>query len=311
MRAHVLVTEADGHLGYGLVENLRAHGYDVSAGVRGSTSERKLEPLRILGARIIDVDVARPDKLAPALQGVEGLFHLAPSMASDPHAAAATGGGVTPVEGVVNVLAAARDAGVKRIVFTTGPATAGAVEKRAWEFTRANGLPMVAVEPSIILGPGFFRHSPCTKTFEKILRGNLPALPRLDASYVDVRDAAELHRLAFEHTDAQGSYPATGIYARIEEIARLIEQIDPSVHVPHRLLPTWLLRPVAVIDAVASRVLGSRRRLSVEWIDEIDNANRNAGRDDKAARDFGWAPRPFRETLADTLAWIRQTFMTR
>jgi dihydroflavonol-4-reductase len=309
MRSRVLVTEADGHLGHGLVENLHAHGYDVSAGVRGSTDERKIEPLRMLGAKIIDIDVARPDKLAPAMAGVEGLFHCSTKSSTDPQHPTSPENGTTHEEGVLNVLAAARNAGVRRIVLTSCPATSGAVETRAWEFTRANGMHMVAVEPAVILGPGFRSHSPSTETLERILRGKLPALPRLNANYVDVRDAAELHRLAFESEDAHGSYPATGIYARIEDLANLIEEIDPSIHVPHRLLPTWLLRPAALLDAMASCLLGARRRLSPALLAELDRDAGGASRDDDAARALGWAPRPFRETLADTLAWIRQTFI--
>ena len=236
MGARVLVTEADEHLGYGLVENLLARGYEVNAGVRHAGDERRAAPLRILGAKVVDLDVDRPDKLAPAMTGMDGLFHTQSVRATQPRGIEGASG-TTPVEGMLNVLAAARNAGVKRIVFTSRTSTTNRLEERAWEFTRANDMEMVAIRPSAVLGPGFRRHSPCTETIERILREQLPALPPLNTSYVDVRDVAELQRRAFERRDVTGTYVAVGAYAPIQEVARMIQEMEPSIHVPLRLLP--------------------------------------------------------------------------
>lgn len=304
----VLVTEADGHLGQGLVEHLIGNGYEVSAGIRRAADERRVAPLRILGAKIVGLDVARPDKLAPAMAGIDGVFHTAP--AREPAAKRAEAEiGTTPVEGMLNVLAAARDGGVKRIVFTSDSPIAKRFEPRAWEFTRANDMDMVAITPSTIIGPGFHRHSPSTETIEHILRGDLPALPPINASYVDVRDVAELHRLAFERSQAQARYSAPGAYTPIEELARLIQELVPSIRVPRRRLPLCMLRSMAAIDSFKHRLFGCRRRFSAELLAELDGGPASET-DGKAADDLGWSQRPLSETLADTLTWIRQRFLS-
>jgi dihydroflavonol-4-reductase len=309
MTARVLVTESDSHLGFGLVQHLLDHGYDVQAGVRHGTDERNVVPLRLLGAKVIDLDLDRPDKLETAMKGVDGLFHTLPAQPSESRLDE-TERAVAPVEGVLNVLAAARNAEVRRVVFTCRPVSDAAIENRAREFTSANAMDMVTINPATVLGPGFRRHSACTETIERILRQQLPALPPLNTSYVDVRDVADLQRLAFEHDESAGSYTAAAAYAPIEEVARMIQAMEPSIRVPHHLLPQWMLRPASVLDAITHRVLGCRRRLSAALLDEME---RPEFRDpsDRATRDFDWRPRPLGETLADTLAWIRQTFMTR
>jgi len=331
----VLVTGAEGHLGYSLVQNLIEHGYRVRAGVRRVCDARRTGPLERLGAEIVQVDMARPDMLAPAMEGVRGVFQSAALSSShwtrDPEREI-----VTPtVEGTLNVLAAARDAGVKRIVFTSTAAAVSArrrhredtsendwndaspnpyvrakteAEKRAWLFTRANEMEMVAINPSVLLGPGFHRHTHSTATFERILREELPVLPPFDAYYVDVRDAAELHRLAFENHDANGRYIASSTFAPIEQLARIIRAIEPTIRVPSRRIPKWMTKPFALLDAMKARLRGAKRQLSEEAVEEFDGADVRCS-SERATRDLGWEPRPLEDTVADTLAWIKGTFL--
>ena len=333
----VLVTGADGHLGYGLVENLIAHGYRVRAGVRRVSDARRTAPLEALGADIVHVDVERPDLLAPAMDGVRGVFQSATLSSGhwtrDPEREI-----VTPtVECTLNVLAAARDAGVKRIVFTSTaaavsrranePVDAGELEqdwndappnpyvrakteaeKRAWLFTRANDMEMVAINPSVLLGPGFHRHTQSTATFERILRQELPVLPPFDAYYVDVRDAAELHRLAFENREASGRYIASSSFAPIEQLAKIIRAIEPTIRVPSRRIPKWMMKPFALLDAMKARLRGAKRQVSEDLVEELEGADVRCS-SERATRDLGWEPRPLEDTVADTLTWIKGTFL--
>ena len=337
MSTQVLVTGADGHLGYSLVENLIEHGYRVRAGVRRSSNPRRTAPLESLGAEIVQVDIERPDMLAPAMESVSGVFQSAALSSGqwtrDPEREI-----VTPtVEGTLNVLAAARDAGVKRIVFTSTASVLGQhqrndassadvvddwnesspdpcvrakteAEKRAWVFTRANDMGMVAINPCVLLGPGFHRHTQSTATFERILREELPVLPPFDAYYVDVRDAAELHRLAFENAEAKGRYIAASTFAPIEQLARIIRAIEPTIRVPSRRIPKWMTKPFAFFDAMKARLRGARRQVSEESVEEFDGADLHCS-SERATRDLGWEPRPLEDTVADTLAWIKGTFL--
>ena len=330
--AQVLVTGADSHLGYNLVQNLLDHGYRVRAGLRRISDPRRTAPLERLGADIVHVDIERPDMLAPVMEEIDGVFQSAALSSGhwtrDPEREI-----VTPtIEATLNVLAAARNAGVKRIVFTSTAAAVGKrsrrsveeewndsapnpyvrakieAEKRAWVFTRANDMEMVAINPSVLLGPGFHRHTQSTVTFERILREDLPVLPPFDASYVDVRDAAELHRLAFENHDARGRYVASSTYAPIEQLARIIRAIEPTLRVPSHRIPKWMMKPFALLDAMRARLRGAKRAIGDESVEEIGGVEMRCS-SERATRDLGWQPRPLEDTVADTLAWIKGTFL--
>jgi len=337
MSAQVLVTDADGHLGLSLVENLVAHGYRVRAGVCGSTDTRRSEPLRLLGAKIVHLDITRPDMIAPVMEDVDGVFQTV--SVPEQRSKDTDRDVVTPaVEGALNVLAAARNAGVKRIVFTSSVAAVGKrasggsalrlseeewnehpvnpcvrakteAERRAWEFTRANGMKMVAINPAVLLGPGFHRHTPSTETFERILLEQLPVLSPFRAAYVDVRDVAELQRLAFESDDAKGRYiAANSPAASMQHVAEIIQEIEPDIRVPRISLPEWMARSLAMLDTVTSRICRRRKQRAEDIVEEFGGVELECS-SEKAARDLGWRPRPLESTLADTLSWIRSRFL--
>ncbi len=337
MGAQVLVTSADTHLGLSLVENLVDHGYRVRAGVRRACDARRTVPLERLGAEVVAIDVERPDMLAPLMEDVEGVFQSA-TLAPGHWTRRPETEIVRPtVEGTLNVLAAARNAGVRRIVFTsTAAAVASSVpqgatsssndetssdatsnpyvrakteaEKRAWLFARVNDLEMVAINPSVLLGPGFQRHTQGTATFERILRQELPVLPPFDAAYVDVRDAAELHRLAFENRDASGRYVASSRFAVIEQVAKIIRDIEPSLRVPSRRIPAWMMKPIEIFGAMTARIRNSRRAVAEDSLEDIAGVEFHDS-SDRARRDLGWQTRPLEDTVADTIAWIRRNFL--
>lgn len=109
----VLVTGGGGFLGRALVEQLLARGDEVLSLARGEYPE-----LEALGARTLRLDLREPAGLAAALTGVELVFHTA--------ALAGMWGPrelywAVNVEGTRNLLAACREAGVPRLVYTSSP----------------------------------------------------------------------------------------------------------------------------------------------------------------------------------------------
>jgi len=106
----LLVTGATGYLGTVLVTLLRDRGLKPRAAVRDSTRASALPA----GVPCSVADLADEAALRRAAEGCEGVFHLAASVGRD--------AGETRrlnVEGTANVLAAARAAGVRRLVLTS------------------------------------------------------------------------------------------------------------------------------------------------------------------------------------------------
>ena len=105
-----LVTGATGFLGSHIVERLVQKGDDVRALVRPSSDTSLLEEW---GVELVSGDVEDPKTLAPAMDGVEVLYHTA---------ARVTDWGAwgqfksTTIDGTRNVMAAAVQAGVPRVL---------------------------------------------------------------------------------------------------------------------------------------------------------------------------------------------------
>src|SRR6478735_861245 len=109
-----LVTGATGHIGNNLVRALLARGERVRALCRPGSSEK---PLAGLDVERIEGDLRDAPSLARAVAGVERVYHVAAmiSIRSGDREALWD----VNVAGTARLLAAARKAGVKRVVHTS------------------------------------------------------------------------------------------------------------------------------------------------------------------------------------------------
>src|SRR5687768_16094040 len=70
----ILVTAASGHFGPLVVESLLARGADPADIVASARDTSKLAELAARGIRTVELDYARPETIAPALEGVDILL---------------------------------------------------------------------------------------------------------------------------------------------------------------------------------------------------------------------------------------------
>ena len=176
----VLVTGAGGFIGSHLVEQLVARGAGTRALVRYTSSGRRgwLERSTVAGdVEFIAADICDERSVANAMKGVDTVFHLA-ALIGIPYSYHAPDSYVrTNVEGTANVLRAALDAGVRRVVHTstsevygsarTVPiredhplqtqspysATKAGADLLAWSYHCSFGLPVATVRPFNTYGP--------------------------------------------------------------------------------------------------------------------------------------------------------------
>ena len=331
----VLVTGANGHLGFALSALLARRGYRVRASVRnpGACAEQT-RCLRELGVELVVADLLDPVALARALAGCEGLFQVAAvyrTHARDPQREI-----VEPsLVGGLNALRAAQAAGVRRVVFTSSIAALGSdappgrplteldwndnavhpyfqaktqAERQAWAFAREAGLDLVVINPGAIIGPGFYRHTPTTQPFEMMLRGQLPLAFPTGFTFVDVRDAAQAHLLAYESATAAGRYLAADRYFSMGELMAFARQHFSGIPFPRRVLPVQLLSLAVLQDWLGGLVLGRPRVVTRAMARECGGRYQRAS-SEKIRRELGWQPMDFRQSLADTFAWIRERFI--
>jgi dihydroflavonol-4-reductase len=229
-------------------------------------------------------------------------------------------------DGALRVLAAARDAGVKRVVMTSSTAavTYGygsrtrpyteadwsdpanradssayerskmIAERAAWEWhaRECGQLELVTICPGAVIGPVLGRDfSASIDIVKKLIDGSLPGLPRFGWPLVDVRDIADLHIRAMGAPQAAGQrYIGAGPFYWMGDIARILRERVPEIarKVPTCSLPSWLVRISSVFDPVV------RGRLF-----ELDKERAVCA--DKAKSQLGWAPRSNEDAIIATV----------
>lgn len=150
----ILVTGGTGFVGSHVVRRLRQEGLPVRVIVRTPARAAKL---RDLGVEVVPGDIADPASLAGAAQGCERVIHLVGIIQE--------GRGFTfrsvHVEGTMNVLAAAKKAGVKHFFHQSALGTRDSAKseyhRTKWEaeqLVQASGMPWTILRPSLIYGPG-------------------------------------------------------------------------------------------------------------------------------------------------------------
>ena len=314
-----LVTGANGHIGSNLVRDLLDHGYAVVAGVRENADQRGLAGLDVERAR---GDVLDAEAMGKAVAGCDLVFHLAAPYAvwaRDPRTL------IEPaVTGTENVLRAAKEAGVRRVVVTSScnavGFTCGApLDETTWNerisspYLRAKGeqeriaralateldLDVVTVLPTAVLGPFDYRKTPTTAPFVDALRGSGPV--PFPMNVVDVRDVARGHVLAAEKGRRGERYLLGGDNVDTAKLATLIEQRTgrrPSEGLP----PSWVLRTVAVVAEAVAAISGTAPPITRALLDDV------AGGVPlfdirKAREELGYRPRGAEDVVDATLRW--------
>ena len=326
---NVLVTGANGHVGYTLTKLLVERGYNVRASVRDKENKELTKNLNEFDVEIVSLDLMKPETIEPAMENIDGVFQVAAvykSWARNPEDEI-----INPsIIGGINVLESAHNAGVKKIIFTSSTAAIGRsgpngraltekdwnseskhpysyakteAEKRAWDFSREMDLDMVVMNPTAVIGPYFHRHTPSTFLFDKILKDELPRLPPQTFGYVDVRDVALAHIFAYENKNAEGRHILCTTCLDGFELMDIIKNVDPEIKVPTKIAPMWQIRLYARFETTKSW-FGYTPALSSETVKEymgkITNYDSN-----KAKGVLGWNPMDIEDSVRDTLNWIK------
>lgn len=320
----VLVTGATGFLGEHLCRVLVEQGYTV----RGLARTRS-GVLEDLGVEHVRGDVLTGPELDKALQGVAAVFHLAGAVSRDPDDAQRMMR--LHVDGTRRVLERMEAANVRRMVLASTSGTIGVSkeeaildetapyaeeivagwpyyaskiyqERLAFEHGKRRGIEVVAVNPSLLLGPGDRRLS-STGDVRKFLKRQIPTVPDGGMNFVDARDAAVATANALTHGRAGERYLLGGPNWTMKEFFERLGRVA-KISPPRLKLPSKLSRWGASLVEEIYRHRGKEPpidRISVEmaehywWIDSR-----------KAEAELGFSPRDPQLTLVDTVAYLRR-----
>lgn len=74
----ILVTGANGHLGFNLVRRLLQTEQKIRGSIRSLKDTSKIERLKALGdVEVVEAELESPDQMKAAMEGVDILFHTA------------------------------------------------------------------------------------------------------------------------------------------------------------------------------------------------------------------------------------------
>ena len=308
----VLVTGGNGHVGNTLAKTLHDRGYEVRVTVRNPDEAQAFGIFEGYPVQVHRADLRDAAAVRKAMDGVEGVFQVAALYHYDEQG---SGEGIVEnnVEAAQTVLRLAKECGVERVVLTSSIAAVGfggseerplteedwghptdpycrsklESEQAAWAHAREHGLDLVALCPSIILGPNFYKYTPSTVNVGAVVHNQVPFRVPIGLAAVDVRDVAEAHILAYENRTASGRYLVTG--TRIPDLFGALSECDPDIVVPERALSLDEARELAEKSGMPVELVGKPYRYS----------------DARIRSELGWQPRPVAETLHDTIAWIK------
>jgi dihydroflavonol-4-reductase len=325
----ILVTGGSGFVGSHVILQLLNAGHVVRTTVRSLTREASVrEMVKDAGVdpggrlSFFAADLTRDDGWAEAMARCDYVMHVASPMPIAPPKTEDEL--IRPArDGVLRVLKAARNANVKRVVFTS---TCGAIyyghppqpapfdetswtnlngemsayvkskaiaERAAWDFMAAEGgsLELAVVNPSGIFGPVLGADFSSSIELVKRLMNGMPGCPKLYFGVVDVRDVADLHLRAMTDPRAKGErfIAVSGEVMSMLDIATVLKaRLGAAAKKgPTRALPNWVVRLAARFDP------GMRTLLPM--LGKIRNATSA-----KAERLLGWKPRSREDAIVAT-----------
>jgi dihydroflavonol-4-reductase len=316
MRA--LVTGATGKVGNAVTRALAARGDDVRALVRDPERARRWVPD---GVEMVKGDVTVPASLSPAIEGCEVVFNamgLPEQWLADESMFERVN-----ARGTENVVRAARDAGVRRVVQTStidvfdcepgdrfdesrvADYPKGTVYERSKQHAEElalaarDGMELVLVNPAGVYGPGPAGSASFEEDFFKpLMKKRLPALipGGMGMSFAD--GVAQGHLLAAERGRDGERYILCDEHITLVELAEMVVRIAGRGRVPPRM-PMWGAKAVSAATEGVARVIRRPPLLPKGQLHFFAwNAAPDSGR---AQRELGWEPTPLEDGIRATL----------
>jgi dihydroflavonol-4-reductase len=318
----VFVTGGTGFVGANLVRLLVEQGHRVRALVRSASC---LDNLQGLPVELVTGDLNHPD-LADALHGCDALFHVAAHYSlwrRDQKQLYQVN-----VLGTRHILAAAKKAGIPRTVYTSSVAAIGVPahgqpadetyqspperligaykQSKYWAEQEAvqaiaAGQDIVIVNPTTPIGPYDLKPTPTGEIILRFLQRRMPAYVKTGLNFIDVRDVAWGHLLAWQQGRSGDRYILGHANLSLKQVLDQLAELT-GYPAPPCTVPIWLPLGVAWVDECVLARLGKSPAFPLDGVRMSQQTMYyNAT---KAVRELGLPQTPIVEALKDAVDWF-------
>lgn len=319
-----LVTGANGFIGSCIVKELLKDGVEVKALIREGCNTKNIDGLDI---EKVYGDIRDKESIKPALKGCDTLYQTAalyvfwaPDMKTFDE---------INIEGTRTVLSAAQEQEVEKVVYTSSIIAVGYEEKGklANEDTKFNfwmgnpyartkylgelevkkfcdqGLPIVIVNPGVVLGVGDIKPTPSGQFIVNILNKKMPGYYDGGLNLVDVEDVARGHILAAQKGRIGERYilgnenmPMKKFFDLVAEIGK-VEAPKFKISPPMAMTLAYIYKIITAITRKEPLVTEAMARMIGQY-GYYDNS--------KAINELGLPQTPIRTTIEKAINWFRE-----
>lgn len=321
----ILVTGATGFVGHHVARALAAQGAQLRLLVRGSSNLKYLDGI---SGETHFGDLANPESIRPALIGCDAVMHVAADYRlwiPDPKAMYRAN-----VDGTRALLAMAREAGVRRFVYTSSVATMGfrtdglivnedtpvSLEMMVGHYKRSKflaeqeaikaaeaGQEVMILNPTTPIGSHDAKPTPTGRIFVDFLNRKFPAYVDTGLNLVDVSEVAKTHVAAIKAGTPGRRYILGGENLTLKQILDKMSAItgipSPTTKIPFAIAATYAFFE----ENITGRLLRKEPRATLEEV-RMGRKKMYAS-SARAQQELGFRVAPVYPAMRTAIEWFR------
>lgn len=321
----IFMTGATGFVGHHVACALAAEGADLRMLVRKTSNLANLEG--IPGETHVG-DLAQPESLRPALAGCDAVMHVAADYRlwiRDPDTMYRAN-----VDGTRDLLRLAREAGVRRVVYTSSVATMHfrtdgivvnedtpvSLKDMVGHYKRSkflaeqqalaaaqDGQQVMILNPTTPIGAHDAKPTPTGRIFVDFLNRKFPAYVDTGLNLVDVAEVARAHVVALDKGTPGRRYILGGENLTLKQILDKMSAItgipSPTVKIPIAVAATYAFFE----EMITGRIRGKEPRATLE---EVRMGRKKMfASSARAQQELGFRMLPVYPAMRDAIEWFR------
>src|SRR5437016_1053305 len=291
--AMILITGATGYIGSHLAARLAAQGQHPRCLVRNTRRAASILPTDKV--ELVQGDTTRPDSLVAAVQGVDAIVHTS-FITAEKKESVGNHYEATNVQGTANLIKAAKDAGVARMIEISGlgtkPDKPGSYMQGRYlaeKMLKESGLDWTIIQPSVLFG----KDAPFIKGLADLIRTS-PVVPLIGGGKVMfqpiwVEDVVTIIVKVLEDPEHTTKRTYTIGGPAYYSFTQIIDVLLKTMHKQPLKAPSptpFVAMGAAVMEAVLPKPPLTKAAMTLFTFDNITDLR-------SVERDFGFTPKSF------------------